>query len=235
MSESELISIFDNNLTEFLSNLRKAMPKYKTRADELEKEIPGKLMECIESYSSSVKRYEKRFLAEDEGVVKRINNPIFAKLNMHKLLSESKLTGENRQKVWAYLKTLYMYSEMITSSDRVDMLTLVEKCSPEETENETEDIDEKINQATEMISKMFGGNNESPEMMAFADLIKEVGGQIGSQIKDNGGELDSASVMASFGKMMKGESIGGDIGGIDMSKVIEKASKTLQDKGTVQN
>lgn len=223
MAETELISLFDKNINDFLSNLKTAVPKYKKRAEDYEKEIKnGKLMECITIYNESIKKYEKRFFKKDQEVIKRIANPLFSALNMHKLMMGIK--EETRETIWEYLKSLYMYSELIVNKEREDMLNLVKECTPKEDGKEIDDIDGKISQATEVISNMFGGD----EMSGFGDLIKEVGVQIGSQIKMNGGEIDTTSVMESFSKMMKGEDIGQMIGGIDMTKVIENASKKVE-------
>jgi hypothetical protein len=210
MSESQnnpVFILFSTTLDDFLSNLKKG-GKYTKRIEEMEEQLKGMNMtENIREYNKSIKKYEKRFLNEDITVISRISNKIFSQLKMGKLLSEMK--DENRKVVWEYLKTLYMYSEMTENGERVDLSQLIEQCKPEGKSNDS--LDTRIVNATNMISNLMG--------------------EIGDQIKNNGGEIDTASVMKSFTQMMSGGDLPTDnIGGIDMSKVIENATRHLTEK-----
>jgi hypothetical protein len=221
--------LFTNTLDEFLNDFKKNGTKYKKRIEELEKQLKeGNMTEYIKEFNESIKKYEKRFLKEDITVISRISNKIFSQLKMGRVISEIK--EENAKVVWEYLKTLYMYSEITENVEREDLFKLIDKCKPEERQ-QTETLDKKIQDATEMISNLMGGGSDSNEMSVFKDLIKNVGLGIGEQLKSNGGEIDTASVMKSFAKMMKGDITATDnIGGIDMSKVIENATRHLSDK-----
>jgi uncharacterized protein (DUF2225 family) len=229
MSESQnnpVFILFSTTLDDFLSNLKKG-GKYTKRIEEMEEQLKGMNMtENIREYNRSIKKYEKRFLNEDITVISRISNKIFSQLKMGKLLSEMK--DENRKVVWEYLKTLYMYSEMTENGERVDLSQLIEQCKPEGKSNDS--LDTRIVNATNMISNLMG-DSDTNEMSSFKDLIKNVGIEIGDQIKNNGGEIDTASVMKSFTQMMSGGDLPTDnIGGIDMSKVIENATRHLTEK-----
>jgi hypothetical protein len=230
MSEvSQNVSVlFTNTLDDFLSDFKKNGTKYNKRIEELEKQLKeGNMTEYIKEYNESIKKYEKRFLNEDITVISRISNKIFSQLNMGRVISE--IREENRKVVWEYLRTLYMYSEITENGDRGDLFKLIGQCKPEG--RKTTDLDKKIVDVTEMISNLMGGESDSNEMNTFKELIKNVGLGIGEQLKSNGGEIDTASVMKSFSQMMKGDiSATENIGGIDMSKVIENATRHLTEK-----
>jgi hypothetical protein len=231
MSEvSQNVSVlFTTTLDEFLSDFKKNGTKYNKRIEELEKQLKeGNMTEYIKEYNESIKKYEKRFLNEDITVISRISNKIFSQLKMGRVISEIK--EENRKVVWEYLRTLYMYSEITENGDRGDLFKLIDQCKPEGRQP-TDSLDKKIVDATEMISNLMGGGSDSNEMNTFKELIKNVGLGIGEQLKSNGGEIDTASVMKSFSQMMKGDiSATDNIGGIDMSKVIENATRHLTEK-----
>lgn len=220
MSETELISIFDINIKEFLSSLESITPSHKKKIKELQSELDSGIVVIISEFNKSVKKYEKRFLDKDITVLYRINNVIFARLGMYKLIS--KLKEPDQINVWNYLKCLYMYSEFIENPKRPDMQEIITKCSPPKEKSTGDSLDLKIDQATKVLGNMFGDNE------GFRELIKEVGSQVGTQIKQNNGELDTQKIMESFGKMMKGEEFDQNIGGIDMASIINNTSKKLE-------
>jgi hypothetical protein len=231
MSETELVSLFDINIKEFLSNLKTSFPNHKKRIDALESELEINIVDYSSEYNKGVKKYEKRFLSRDITVIRKIVNPIFAKLNMHKVMTDPKLKSGDLDKIWDYLLSLYMYTELTYNSKRSDLSDLVSKCTPKKANNDIDDVDNKIKEATEVLGNIFGGDSAG-----FKDLISQVGKQVGIQLKQNGGDIDTIKVMESFNKMMKGEDVSGKIGGLDMKSIIDSTSKNLEkqiENGTI--
>lgn len=228
MNQDKLESIdrFEKTLKDFLDNV-KLLKRYKKRAEELQEEIEnGLLMEYITNYNTSINKYEKRILKHDDSVISRISNKIFAKLKMKNLIAEP----GNKEIIWDYIKTLYLHTELILNAEREDMFRLMKKCIGNKDKQENEEtLDDRIEQASSVLTKMFsgGGDGESKEMKVFSNLVKNVAGQVGDQIKNNGGALDTASVMSAFSNMMSGKAGDINIPGLDLNKVIENVSKTM--------
>jgi hypothetical protein len=222
----QAIERFETNIKDFLENV-KLLKKYKKKAEELEEELEnGLIMDYVKNYNVSIQKYEKRILKNDLTVIPRVSNKIFAKLKMKNLIAEQ----GNEAIIWEYIKTMYLHTELILNPDRPDIVRLMKKCiGGKEKEEANETLDQRISQASEMLSKMFsGGDNESSkEMQVFSNLVKNVASQVGDQIKQNGTEIDSASVMQAFSKMMNGNHGDISIPGLDMNKVIENVTQTM--------
>lgn len=236
--ELELISLFHDNLNDFLTNLKSASPKYKKRIEEFEEEIKdGMIMDIITNYNISVKKYEKRFVKGDYMIISKISNKLFASLRMNKLMSDTSVPQTVKDTIWDYLKTLYMYSEMVIDPDRKDLTDIVKICSPVNSEDaesgeeiNSENIDQKIKEAVSVISGLFG-ETDSPEMKFFKELIEEIGNGVSEEIKANSGKINSAEVMQTFQKLLSGGDLDPSmkIGGLDMNKIIEKSSKKVEE------
>lgn len=230
----ETIQSFDNTLKDFFNNLKIAAPSINNKITELENEINnGILLDFVKNYNQSIKKYERRIINKDVSVINRISNIMFSKLRLSKIFT--KVSDKNKDIIWDYLKSLYLYSEIIVNSDRENITTLAKSCIPVQSDdNNPDSIDQKIQDATNMLTGMIGGN--SKEMSVFNSLIKDVAGQVGDEIKKNGNKIDTENIMKSFGKLMSGGNINDiDIDGINMSKIIDNASQNISQKIEEEN
>jgi hypothetical protein len=230
LETQDMFILFNKTMDDFLSDLKQNGLKYNKRVEELENDIKEEgITDYIYNYNESIKKYEKRFLNKDIAVIGRISNKIFGKLKMSRVLSE--ISDENRDIVWGYLKALYLYSEIgCQKREPKELSELIETCKPEPRKKKS--MDSRIEEATDMISNLMGlSGGGSNEMSSLKELVKSIGLQMGDEIKNNGGEIDTVDVMKTFSKMMNGGGLTGDsIGGIDMKKIIDNAYNCLSDK-----
>ena len=234
------LDFFYSYLEEFLEDLLKTgLPLTKKINSLKDYYNDGNKVKTLELFNSSIKNYETRFfnVESDPNVLKRINNPIFFHLMMNKILTNPKMSEEDKQTVYKSLRTLYFYSELHCNPDRKDLKELGEKCRSytnqvTERSSGSGDLDQRIDKATETVKKLLAtdlGHKLAPgvDFSQFGDLIEKIGKGVGQEIKNNGGNIDTADILE---KMKSGNlnSNDGLIGGINLKNIINSVNNVNQ-------